>query len=270
MGIIVGAFAMSHVLGAPDGQEEQALKVWEGMQDIGRQVRALEPDLLVYITSDHLNNFRLSAPQPIAIGTASAFMPYGDMGLPLEEFPGHPEFACGLLDFVQKRGLHIEKVDPLRPDHGVVIPLDIVDPKHRFPTVPLYINMVYDPAPSPAEAWMLGQAVGAYIREARPATERVVIMAGGGLSHWIGVPEEGRVNAAWDEAFLRILEEGRTAELPKFDNASIRKDAGNGGLEVSSWIALAGAIPSASARRVFYEPMPGWATGMGGIAFQIA
>ncbi len=270
MGKIVGAFAMSHVLGAPDGLEQQALKVWEGMQEIGRQLRALEPDLLVYITSDHLNNFRLSAPQPIAVGTSAEFMPYGDMGLPLETFAGHPEFALGLLDYVQSRGLPLEAIESLRPDHGVVIPLDIVDPKHQIPTVPLYINMVFDPAPPPAQAWALGRMLGDYIREARPPAERIVVMAGGGLSHWIGVPEEGQVNETWDEAFLRILEEGRHEELAALDNANIRKEAGNGGLEVSSWIALAGALPSTPAQRIFYEAMPGWATGMAGIAFHIA
>src|SRR5690606_18798551 len=136
MGRIVGAFAMSHVLGAPNGQEQQALKVWEGMQEIGRQLRALEPDLLVYISSDHLNNFRLSAPQPLAIGTAPSFMPYGDMGLPMEVFPGHSDFARGFIDFAQAHGLPIETAEPLRPDHGVVIPLSIVDPKHQIPSVP--------------------------------------------------------------------------------------------------------------------------------------
>src|SRR5690606_12350751 len=118
-----------------------------------------------------------------------SFIPYGDMGLPLEAFPGHPEFARGFIGFGQEQNLPIEAVEPLRPDHGVVIPLSIVDPKHQIPSVPLYINMVYDPAPSPAQAWALGQALRDYIHEVRPQAERVVILAGGGLSHWIGVPE---------------------------------------------------------------------------------
>ena len=55
MGRIVGAFAMSHQLGAPDGVEEQAERAFAGMREIGRRIRALAPSLIVVVTSDHLN-----------------------------------------------------------------------------------------------------------------------------------------------------------------------------------------------------------------------
>src|SRR3546814_2684746 len=56
MAELVGAFATSHVLfGSPEG-DPQALNVVEGLNEIGRRIRALKPDLLVVVGSDHLFN----------------------------------------------------------------------------------------------------------------------------------------------------------------------------------------------------------------------
>lgn len=269
MGKIVGAFAMSHVLGAPGGLEEQAERVFVGMKELGRQLRETHPTLLVIITSDHLNNFKLDQPMPFAIGTADAYTPYGDMGLPTDQIRGNAAFSTGFAMFANDRGFKLAKPPRLRPDHGVMIPLGIVDPKRELPIVPLYVNTVYTPAPTPQESWRLGELLGAYVAEYCKADERVVLLAGGGLSHWLGVPEEGRVNEQWDRWFMDMLATRQGSSLARLSNQQILMDAGNGGLEVNAWITLAGAVPGAAAECLFYEAIPAWASGMAGMAFRV-
>lgn len=269
MGTIAGAFAMSHVLGAPFGLEDQAERVFSGMRELGRRLRDTRPTVLVVITSDHLNNFRLDQPMPLAIGTADAYTPYGDMGLPTEPIRGDATFSAGFATFANERGCKLAKPSRLRPDHGVMIPLGIVDPAREFAVVPLYVNTVYTPAPEPEESWRLGELLREYIQDACKDDVRVTLLAGGGLSHWLGVPEEGRVNETWDRWFLDMLASGRGAGLSKLTNEQILADAGNGGLEVNAWIALAGAVPDASGECLFYESIPAWASGMAGMAFNV-
>jgi protocatechuate 4,5-dioxygenase beta chain/2'-aminobiphenyl-2,3-diol 1,2-dioxygenase large subunit len=268
MGQIVGAFATSHTLGSPEAVEAQSERVFQGMKAIGAAVRAARPDVLLLITSDHLNNFSVAEPELFAVGVDAEMTPYGDMGLPQEPFPGAPAFAEALAVFAAKDGIDISRKQGVRPDHGVAIPIGIADPDHVIPTALLYLNTVFEPAPEPRQSWALGRMLARFIAQ-RPAQERVVLMAAGGLSHWVGKPEEGRVNADWDRAFLDRFNAGDGEGLADLTNAEILAAAGNGGLEVNAWIALAGAAPGAAGRTVYYEPIPAWATGMGGVALHL-
>lgn len=269
MGRVVAAFATSHVLGAPDGVEDQAERVFQGMREIGARLRAARPDVLVVLTSDHLNNFHVDAQVPFAMAVDAAHTPYGDMGLPTDPIPGAPDFAAGFPAFANALGVEVLAAQGMRPDHGVMIPLAVADPGRTLPTALLYVNSVLDPAPEPAACWTLGAVLKRYVEEIRPTGERAALLAGGGLSHWLGVPEEGRVNAAWDAWFMDLMITGRGAELAHLSNASILDDAGNGGLEVSAWIALAGAVPGATGEKLYYEALPSWASGMGGVAMTV-
>jgi protocatechuate 4,5-dioxygenase beta chain/2'-aminobiphenyl-2,3-diol 1,2-dioxygenase large subunit len=269
MGQIVGAFAMSHQLGSPDGVEEQSDRVFQGMREIGRRIRALAPDVLVVVSSDHLNNFSLGEPAPFAVGTAETFHPLGDMGLPRDPVPGAPEFAAGLLAFAQARRVAISAAEGIQPDHGVMIPLGIVDPARSIPAVPLYVNTVFYPEPSPAHSRELGEVLRAYI-EQLPGKLRVVLLGAGGLSHWVGMPDEGRINEPWDRAFLAEVLNGDLVAMAARDNGETLEVAGNGGLEINAWIVVVAAAGAASGERVFYEAMPSWATGMGGVELKPA
>ena len=74
------------------------------------------------------------------------------MGLPTEPIRGDSAFARGFAAFAQNRGFELAKLPRLRPDHGVMIPLGIVDPTRELAVVPLYVNTVYTPAPTPRRA----------------------------------------------------------------------------------------------------------------------
>ncbi|WP_421730085.1 hypothetical protein [Brevundimonas sp.] len=267
MGRIVGGFAMSHVLGAPAGVEAQSEIVFAGMKEIGARIRALAPDVLVVVSSDHLNNFRLGQPVPVGVAVDAVLTPLGDMGLPRDPIRGHAAFTTGFASFARKGACaEVVPLEGVQPDHGIMIPLGIVDPERQFAVAPVYVNTVFDDAPEPAQSYALGGRLKTYIETVRPADERVVILAGGGLSHWLGVPEEGRVNVDWDNAFVDLMIGGDHAALAEMTNLEIGQEAGNGGLEVNAWIVLAGAMPGNRGELVFYEPIPQWASGMGGLA----
>ena len=269
MGQIVGAFATSHVLGAPDGVEDQAERVFQGMREIGARLRALKPDVLVVLTSDHLNNFRVDLPAPFAVATDAVLTPYGDMGLPTDPIPGAPDFAMGLAAFCAEQDLRVDALDGVRPDHGVMIPHGVIDPERSIRTAIFYVNSVLEPSPTPERCWTAGALLKRFVEQARPEGERVVLLAGGGLSHWLAVPGEGRVNEAWDRWFMDTLVSGQGEELTHLTNAEILEAAGNGGLEVAAWIAMAGAVPGARGEVIYYESLPSWASGMGGVALSV-
>lgn len=266
MGQIVGGFATSHVLLAPDGVEAEAERVFAGMKEIGRRVRALAPDVLVIVSSDHLVNFKLELQAPFIAAVSDRFVPFGDLDIPQDPFPGHRAFAEGFVASAMDRGVDIAVAEEVRPDHGVAIPNAVVNSERRIPVVPLFINTAMSPAPSPARAWSLGGALRHYVEQQRPARERVVVLATGGLSHWICLPDQGRVNETFDREIMRAIAAGDGQRLTRFTAKDILGEAGNGGLEILNWICMAGALPGCRGETIYYEPIPAWLTGMGGLA----
>ncbi len=67
-------------------------------------------------------------------------------------------------------------------------------------------------------------------------------------------------------AFGRFLG-NELAKLTAYTHDEINTEAGSGGHEIRTWIALAGAVESWKAELLAYEPVVPWATGCGLVAF---
>ena len=79
----------------------------------------------------------------------------------------------------------------------------------------------------------------------------------------------GEVNTAFDREVLDKFTAGRSGELAALSVADIVKQGGNGGIEILTWMMTAATCPGAPGEEIYYEAMPEWFTGMGGIALRL-
>lgn len=267
MGQIVAGFGASHVLFPPSGVEEKAERVFAGLLEIRRRVRELKPDVLVLAGSDHLNTFSLAMQVTLGVGVADEYTTLGDGGAPVATFAGQRDFAESFTRFAARRDYELVQIEEVRPDHGMAIPKLIIDPHNEIPTVPVYINAIMPVPASPGRCYRLGAVLKELVETERPAGERVVVVGLGGLSHWLCLPPQGRVAEDFDRDFMAKMIAGRSEELAKIETAELLEASGNGGLELTAWLFMAGAMPrTARGEALFYEVMPEWITGMGALA----
>jgi 2'-aminobiphenyl-2,3-diol 1,2-dioxygenase large subunit len=270
MGQLVAVGACSHILMSPQGVEQRAQRIVHGIREVGRRLLARKPDLVVVVTTDHMFNVNLSLQAPFAVGVADAYVPFGDMDIPREPRPGHRGFAEAFVAHAARRGFDLAKAEELRPDHGVALPMMFIDPARAVPIVPLLVNINMEPVPSPARCHALGGVLRETIDRHRPGPERVAVLATGGLSHWLNIPRHGEVSEAFDRNVLSHFERGQPESLTRLTPAQIVEQGGNGGLEICNWLLAAGAAPGWKGEVIYYEPMPEWFTGMGGLELRAA
>jgi aromatic ring-opening dioxygenase catalytic subunit (LigB family) len=265
MAQVACAYATSHILFSPRGVERQARNVVAGMQELGRRAITSRPDVALIIASDHMFNVNLSLQPPFVVGVADEYVGFGDMGVPARAFRGHRNFAEGLVRYAAGAGFDLAKAEELRPDHGITLPLLFLEPWGVVPAVPLFVNINMDPVPSSTRCLALAATIGDYIRHARPAEERVALIGSGGLSHWLRVANMGHVAQDFDEEIIALMTSGHASRIAGLGTAEIMRRGGNGGLEVLNWMMTAVAAGEPKGSRTYYEPIPPWQTGMGGV-----
>ena len=140
----------------------------------------------------------------------------------------------------------------LEVDHGVISPLPMVDFSESdsdwtIPIVPLAVNVILHPLPTPRRCFKLGQALRRAILS-YPEDLSVVVAGTGGLSHQLTGTAFGAVRQDWDREFMRLLAEEPEA-LCDYTHEQLIKLGGTESVEVVNWLAMRGALP-ASARPV--------------------
>jgi len=273
MGKIVVAAAASHAPGILAFRDQadpaQAARFYEGMDRVNREVQAARPDVIVAITNEHFVNFYLDNVPAMCIGIAPSYRG------PIEPFlgeelkvPGDRELGRALLSGLLERDFDVAYSEELWFDHGTMVPLHFVNPAMALPVVPIIVNNLYDPMPTPQRVYRLGKAIASAVDDL-PEERRVALLATGGLSHRVGTPDAGEITVEFDHEFLDGVRRGEGSKLAELSHDDLER-AGNGAHEVRNWLCAMGAIGDVPAAFVAYEPIQGWQTGCGAAVWTLS
>ena len=248
-------------------EEGQRNRVVAGLDEARKLLEQARPDAIVIFSTDHFDRCFYDNLPPFLVGVGKeAEGPINEwLRMPKVKLQVVGELGRFIVSEGLQNGVDFALSEELPLDHAEVVPLSYITPRWDVPIVPVVVNAFAPPMPSLKRCWQ----VGAFIRKAIkrwPEKKRIAVMGTGGLSHWVGPLETGKVNAEFDRWFLQCLIEGKSAEVvEKYKNAEeLEQIAGNGGQEIRDWLAVAGAMPTNLKPRVLaYEPIPQWATGTG-------
>lgn len=266
MGQLVAAIATSHAPSIGTVKDPDAHPQWRtifaGFRVLRERLAAARPDVLIVVYDDHLDTFFYNAMPAYAIGVAAEFG-HADEGYDRPERPpvcGHPALASWLAAEGLLAGFDWTVAHELVVDHGVTIPLAQMRPENDLAVIPIVQNCAAPPLPTARRAWQLGaflaEAIGRW-----PGPERIALIGTGGLSHQLGGPKMGWIAEEFDRQFLSWLVDGPRERVARLTNAEIAAQ-GNGTNEIRNWITVAGAVPTALATLVAYEPLLLTGTGM--------
>lgn len=285
MGRLVAAYATSHtamIIRKFEPGNEVHAAVHEAFARVRAEVDRLAPDVIVVIGSEHLNTFTYASFPQICIGIGDTATGWGDGGVASAELPLAGAFAAQLLADGVAAGFDLAFSANPMIDHAFMTPLTLIRPEMDIPVVPVFQNANTEPLPPLWRCLQLGELLRDVITR-RPVAERVVVLGTGGLSHWVGTPEMGRINVAFDETFLQDVQAGDLESILGMTMAEVIGEAGNGAPEIRNWVtamaaasARDGAVPELASCRgpggrvprgrrgevLAYRSVPDWATGI--------
>jgi hypothetical protein len=250
-------------------RERQNLRV--GFDHARRVLEDARPDVLITFADDHFDRcFYDNLPAfLVGVGEEAVGPAVAGFDIPKVRLP----IASKLARFIVREGLEggvdFAFSEELALDHAEIAPMIHLTPRWDISIIPIVVNAFAPPMPSPKRCFDVGAFIGGCI-DRYPESLRVAFLGTGGLSHWVGPPEMGRINEQFDRWFLDCLVEQRTAEVTsryaKYED--LEAVAGNGGHEIRDWLAVAGAMPKRLRPQVLaYEPLKPWLTGTGIMAW---
>ncbi len=289
-----GALSHSPLMNFPIAKDHGQVAKFQAAVD-GLKQRLLEsaPDIVMVFGPDHFRAlfYDLMPAFVISVGVVKGC---GDWNTPRGPFATNREFAGHVLQGLLDEGFAPAFSHDIQVDHGITQPLQLLNIAH-LPVLPVLINAAGPPLPPPGRCYEFGAAVGRAIA-AFPKDLRIAVLASGGLSHDPPAPSEenaihgringfaesrdretslmkkvdalqARINPEWDRMVLRHFEEGAVQSLAAgLTGETIFNEAGNGGQEIRTWIAAAGALGDPKMRLLSYEPIQALMTGMGVIS----
>ena len=255
MARIVGAITTSHVpaIGGAIAKGLQNQPYWKPFFGAFDAVRAwldrTRPDAVVVVYNDHGLQFFLDKLPTFAIGAADEYRNADEgWGLPaLPPYRGDAAFSWHLVESLVAEEFDLTTCQEMMVDHGFAIPLQLLWPgKSACPvaTVPLAINTVQHPLPTPARCLKLGRALGRAIAS-YPEDLKVLVVGTGGLSHQLDGERAGFMNPGFDRMCMAAMVDEPEA-LARYSIPQLVEAAGTQGVELLNWLvaraALAGRV----------------------------
>jgi protocatechuate 4,5-dioxygenase beta chain len=271
MATVIGAITTSHVpaIGgaiAKGRQDEPYWKPFFGAFGRAREwLAAAKPDAVVVVYNDHGLQFFLDKMPTFALGAADEYRNADEgWGLPtLGPFRGDAALSWHLIESLVAAEFDVTSCQEVLVDHAFTVPLQLLWPEGcRLPTVPVMVNTVQHPLPSPARCIKFGRALGRAI-ESWPGNDRVLVLGTGGLSHQLEGTRAGFINREFDELCMaKIVTEPQA--LGDYTIRELVELAGTQGTELLNWLvartALGGRVSKIHSN--YHVPISNTASGM--------
>jgi len=278
--------------------KDRAERFRDALKAARDELAAARPDTVILVGSNHFRGFWLDLIPSFTIGVGEC-VASGESGTPKGPLPVDVPLARHLANSLVEGGRFDAAFSArLQIDHGqshaVQYLLDGLD----VDLVPIVINVFAPPLPTLDRCERLGRAIREAVL-AFPGNRRVAVIGSGGLSHRLPWPDwrephgddeefmvdawldgrtnwqeydvrrreiiraaEAALNPGWDDEFLSLVERGETHRVTGLTTEDVEKTAGNGAQEIRTWLLMTALLDHAPGRRLAYEPMPEWLTGM--------
>lgn len=261
MGRIVAGMATVHapqlITRPPDNPPEMLDASIAAMRQLGKVLDEVKPDAVVLVGIDHVEAFSLEAIPTFAMVISEyAKARFGPREYSL---PIHQPLALGLLDGLVERGFDMTFSQKAVLGHAFAVPFEYVLEQRNIPVIPFFVNVYLPPLPQPRRCAALGAAI-ADIVAAR--TERVVVIASGGMSHYPGTEKYPHPEYDFDRWAIERMEEGDLDALLDLTLDQL-DEVGNG--ELLAWFVMFGAIGNGRGKLLSYQPL--WHHGHGVLQF---
>ena len=251
MATIVGGLTTSHIpaIGNAIARGLHEDPYWKPFFDAYPAARhwlhEVKPDVAVVVYNDHGLNFFLDKMPTFAIGAAPEYRNEDEgWGIPtIDPFPGDPKLSWHIIESLMTEEFDVATCQEMAVDHGFVVPMQLFWPVRRTPevrTVPVCINTVQHPVPSPSRCFRLGQAIGRAVAS-YPEDLRVVVLGTGGLSHQLDGERAGFINRDFDLMCMEKIVDDPEA-LAAYSIHDLVRLAGAQGTELIMWLTMRGAL----------------------------
>jgi protocatechuate 4,5-dioxygenase beta chain len=221
----------------------------------------------VVVYNDHGLNFFLDKMPTFAVGAAAEYRNADEgWGIPtLPPFRGDPDFSWHIIESLMSEEFDLTTCQEMLVDHGFSLPMKLLWPQAAaWPVrvVPISVNTVQHPIPTPARALRFGKALGRAI-SSYDEDLRVVVIGTGGLSHQLDGTRAGFINKEFDLMCMDKIV-GEPEALSGYSIAELVRLAGAQGVELLNWLIARGALIG-RVRKVhanYHLPISNTATGL--------
>jgi protocatechuate 4,5-dioxygenase beta chain len=227
-------------------------KTFDNFQLMRQKLHEANPDTLVVVGSDHLNQFFMENMPPFLIGKAAQATGPFDYEKSSYEIPDyraavHVEFAKTLVREGFKRNVDFSYSDEFVIDHAFTVPLGLLRSDADIPVVPIFTNVSAPPVPPSQRFYDVGMALRSIIEE-MPASDRVAVIASGHMSLDVGGPKTNQtVDPDFDRQMTALISAGKASEVIREATWERMFNAGNQTPGFSNFIMLLGLAMGAPA-----------------------
>jgi 2,3-dihydroxyphenylpropionate 1,2-dioxygenase len=219
-----------------------------------------KPDVLIVVANDQFVNFFWNNIPTFFVTTADEVK--GQFTRHKFHYRNDKELGKAIVRAGMEKGIDFSYGEHVELQHTQNVPLYFLLPKPTMPILPIYVNTWVDPSPSPRRCYQVGELIRAV---ADNSSERIAILATGGLSHFPGSPRIGEIDESFDHRLLEVMRQGKGKSLVDY---SVQDLLQAGDTEFLNWMVVLGAIADAKATYTAY--MPDFvATGWGFVSWKL-